>query len=131
MDKMKYGLYIIIFGLCFSQDIPSFDAKRAMDLLKPQCAFGARHPGSPGHIEMKKFMQKILYPLSDSLYIMDEAIPHPYEKSTMHLTNYLSRYNLDATYRIMLMAHWDSREFADRDPDPQNHKIYVGFPSIL
>ena len=125
MDKMKYGLYIIIFGLCFSQDIPSFDAKRAMDLLKTQCSFGARHPGSSGHIQMKKFMQKILYPLSDSLYIMDEAIPHPYEKSTMHLTNYLSRYNLDATYRIMLMAHWDSREFADRDPDPQNHKLPV------
>ncbi|SVC61313.1 uncharacterized protein METZ01_LOCUS314167, partial [marine metagenome] len=69
---MKIGLLIIFLGLIFSQDIPSFDAKRAMDLLEIQCAFGPRYPGSLGHQHMKKFMENFLNPLSDSLYIMDE-----------------------------------------------------------
>ena len=81
---MKFGLLIILFGIIFSQDIPSFDAKRTMELLKTQCAFGPRYPGSPGHGKMKKFMELFLQPLSDSLYIMDEEIPHPYQKRTLH-----------------------------------------------
>ena len=64
MDKIKYGLLIILFGLSFNQDIPSFNAKRAMDLLITQCAFGPRYPDSPGHEKMKKFMELFLNPLS-------------------------------------------------------------------
>ena len=122
---MKYGLLIIVLGLIFSQDIPSFNAKRAMDLLKTQCAFGPRYPGSPGHQKMKKFMEKFLHPLSDSLYIMDEEIVHPYQKNTLHLTNYLARFHIEKSYRIMLMAHYDTREFADQDLDPKNQKLPV------
>ena len=122
---MKYKLLIIFLGLIFSQDIPSFNAKRAFDLLETQCSFGARFPGSPGHLQMKKFMEKFLHPLSDSLYVMDEEIPHPYNKSTLYLTNYLARYNIEEPYRIMLMAHYDTREFADQDPDPNNQKLPV------
>ncbi len=122
---MKFGLLFILFGVIFSQDIPSFDAKRAMELLKTQCAFGPRYPGSLGHQDMKHFMAKFLKPLSDSLYIMDEEIPHPYKKSTLHLTNYLARYHIEASYRIMLMAHYDTREFADQDPNPINRKLPV------
>ena len=122
---MRYLLFIIFFTRVLCQEIPSFDAKRSMHLLKKQCAFGSRHPGSVGHEQMKKFMENFLKPLSDSLYIMDEKIPHPYKNHTMNLTNYLIRYNLQEPYRIMLMAHWDTREFADRDPDPKKKHLPV------
>ena len=122
---MMYGLFIIFLGLTFSQDIPYFDAKRSMDLLKTQCSFGPRFPGSSGHRQMKKFMEKFLNPLSDSLYIMNEEIPHPYKKGILHLTNYLARYHIEAPYRIMLMAHFDTREFADQDLNPKNQKLPV------
>ena len=125
MVKMQYGLTIIIFGLIFSQDIPFFNAKRSMDLLKTQCAFGPRYPGSPGHQQMKKFLKEFLHPLSDSLYIMDEEIIHPYQNNTLHLTNYMARFHIEESYRIMLMAHFDTREFADQDLDPQNRKLPV------
>ena len=58
-------------------------------------------------------MEKFLFLLSDSLYVMNEKISHPYERRYITLTNYLVRFNLKADYRIMLMAHWDTREFAD------------------
>ena len=112
-------------AFCFGQNPPQFDGKRAMDLLITQCAFGPRFPGSNGHTQMNKFMENFLYPLSDSLYIMDEKISHPYERRYITLTNYLSRYNVDAAYRIMLMAHWDTREFADQDLNPENRSLPI------
>jgi hypothetical protein len=56
---------------------------------------------------------------------MDEKISHPYKRRYITLTNYLARYNLDAYYRIMLMAHWDTREFADQDLEPDNHSLPI------
>jgi len=116
---------LISIVLCFGQNIPPFDGKRAMDLLVTQCSFGPRFPGSEGHSQMKKFMKDFLYPLADSLYIMNEKISHPYERRYITLTNYMARFNLEADYRIMLMAHWDTREFADQDPDPKNRSLPI------
>ena len=122
---MMRTFILILVAFCFGQNPPQFDGKRAMDLLITQCAFGPRFPGSSGHTQMKKFMENFLFPLSDSLYIMDEKISHPYERHYITLTNYLSRYNVDATYRIMLMAHWDTREFADQDLNPENRSLPI------
>ena len=106
---MNNIIFIIILSLSFGQNAPPFDGNRAMKLLQTQCDFGPRFPESEGHVKMKKFMVKFLQPLSDSLYIMDEKIPHPYKRNYITLTNYLARFNLDAGYRIMLMAHWDTQ----------------------
>jgi Zn-dependent M28 family amino/carboxypeptidase len=41
---------------------------------------------------------------------------------TQHqLTNVISSFNLSATDRILLTAHWDTRPWADQDPHPANH----------
>ena len=111
--------------ICYGQNAPPFDGNRAMDLLRTQCDFGPRFPGSEGHSQMKKFMYKFLKPLSDSLYIMDEKISHPYQRRYINLTNYFARYNLSAAYRIMIMAHWDTREFADQDLNPENRSFPI------
>ena len=124
-DRIMRTFILILLAFCFGQNPPQFDGKRAMDLLITQCAFGPRFPGSSGHIQMKMFMENFLHPLSDSLYIMDEKISHPYERRYITLTNYLSRYNVDAAYRIMLMAHWDTREFADQDLNPENRSLPI------
>jgi hypothetical protein len=121
----RASILITITVLCFGQDIPSFDSNRAMDLLVKQCTFGPRFPGSDGHLQMKAFLEKFLHPLSDSLYIMNEKISHPYERRYITLTNYLARYNLNADYRIMIMAHWDTREFADQDLNLQNRSLPI------
>ena len=122
---MKKILVLILFGLCFGQNAPPFDGNRAMNLLQTQCDFGPRFPESEGHVKMKKFMVQFLQPLADSLYIMDEKISHPYQRRYINLTNYLARYNLSAAYRIMIMAHWDTREFADQDLNPENRSLPI------
>ena len=122
---MKKIIVLILFGLCFGQNAPPFDGNRAMNLLQTQCDFGPRFPESEGHVKMKKFMVQFLQPLADSLYIMHEKIPHPYKRHYITLTNLLARFNLDAGYRIMLMAHWDTREFADQDQNPENQSLPI------
>lgn len=37
------------------------------------------------------------------------------------MTNVMGRFNLPSPTRILLLAHWDSRPWADEDPDPANH----------
>ena len=122
---MNKIILIIFLVFCNGQNAPPFDGNRAMDLLQTQCDFGPRFPGSEGHSQMKQFMYKFLKPLSDSLYIMDEKISHPYQRRYINLTNYLARYNLSAAYRIMIMAHWDTREFADQDLNPENRSFPI------
>ncbi len=107
------------------QNAPPFDGNRAMNLLNTQCEFGPRFPESEGHLKMKKFLVNFLQPLTDSLYVMDEKISHPYERHYITLTNYLARFNLSANYRIMIMAHWDTREFADKDQNPENQSLPI------
>ena len=60
-------LVIIFFGLNFSQEIPFFDAKRAMDLLNTQCSFGPRFPGSQGHHDFQDSLKTFLDDLVESI----------------------------------------------------------------
>ena len=74
---------------------------------------------------MKLFFNQFLTNLSDTLYTMDENIIHPYKENEIILTNYLARFNLDSEYRIMLMAHWDTREIADKDLNINNRQTPI------
>jgi len=122
---MKLIITLILFSMIIGQDTPTFNGHRAMELLIKQCDFGPRYPGSEGHVEMKKFFEKFLKPLADTLIIMDEKMSHPYQRRYIELTNYLARFNETAPYRIMFMAHWDTREMTDMDPNPENHRTPI------
>jgi len=122
---MKILFYFICINIVFSQQIPYFSEKRAMDLLVAQCDFGPRHPGSIGHEKMKVYLTDFLNPLCDSLFVMHEETKNPFNDKTMHLTNFFARYNIDSSVRFIIMAHWDSREFADRDPILTNRKLPI------
>jgi hypothetical protein len=113
-------LILILSSIILSQNIPKFDGNRSMEILIAQCDLGPRFPESKGHLLMKDYLVNFLQPISDSLYIMDEKISHPYKRHYITLTNYLARFNLNSSYRIMFMAHWDTREFADLDQDVKN-----------
>lgn len=120
-----YLLLVFFLNYVLCQDVPVFDGNRAMDLLVKQCDFGPRFPGSIGHDKTKIFLESFLSRVSDTLLVMDENIPHPYKEDTLRLTNYLARFNNNSEHRIMLMAHWDTREFADKDEDKNKQKLPI------
>ncbi len=117
MSYLQSKLLILVFlGISFSQSIPYFDGSKAMQYLEKQCSFGFRYPGSPGHGEMKNYFKEKLAEIADEYLVYETPVIHPMRQDTVILHNVLARFNTASNYRIMLLAHWDTREIADNDP---------------
>ena len=120
--QIKKVIFILIQSILFCQSIPYFDSEKAFSYLELQCDFGPRFPSSDGHLKFKNYLEKFLQNNNpDSLIIYEHEVKHPYEERDIILYNFLARYNIKAENRIMLMAHWDTREIADKDKNPENH----------
>ena len=112
--------YLFLLTIIFSQGAPYFDGNQAFKYLEKQCDFGPRFPGSKGHQKMKNYLNEFINNFSSDNIIMDEIVKHPYTQQNVHLTNYLMRFYPQRENRIMMMAHWDTREIADKDPIKEN-----------
>ncbi len=118
---MNRFFFILFLTIIQSQKIPLFDGEIAFKYLEKQCAFGERYPGSQNHIDLKDYLVNLLSDKSDELVVYDYEINHPYNKDKkIILYNILARYNLESDNRILLMAHWDTREIADKDKNEIN-----------
>ncbi len=97
---------------------PAFDGQSAYQFLLAQTKFGPRVPGSAAHqrcldyftLEMKKYADVVN---------LQEFMHTGYRGEQIKMTNIISSFNLGATNRILLAAHWDSRPYADHDKDKE------------
>lgn len=105
-------------------DRPPFRAERAFALLERQVAFGPRVPGTPGHAAQLAWMREYLRERADTL--VEQRFVHVTSAGeTLRLTNLFARFRPEAAQRILLLAHWDTRPFADQDPEPANRRLPV------
>ncbi len=111
---MKILLIILATALAAA----AFDAEEAFGLLQEQCAFGSRMPGSAGHEACKWWLIGELGRHCDSLTLDAFDYVSPDGSYAFGVTNIIGVINPDAPRRIMLGAHWDTRIFADEDPNP-------------
>jgi glutaminyl-peptide cyclotransferase len=96
----------------------SFDGQRAYADVLTQVSFGARVPESEGHAQIQEWMQGELESAGWQVEIQaSESLGHPIE-------NIVARRSEDAP-QILLGAHYDTRMFADSDPDPAQHTNFV------
>ena len=115
MNLLIKIIYILIVSFLYAQHAPFFDGEIAFKYLEKQCSFGERYPGSQNHLNLKDHFIEFLSDKSDDLIVYDHEINHPYKDKTIVLYNILARYNPESDNRILLMAHWDTREIADKD----------------
>ena len=54
--------------------------------------------------------------------IVQEAQVTTFDGKTLNIKNLIGSINPDADNRILLLAHWDCRPWADNDPNPATHK---------
>jgi glutaminyl-peptide cyclotransferase len=100
-----------------SVTVPEFNQDRAFDYLIAQTEFGPRNPGSPGHQQCLHYLTFELQKFADAVNLQD--FRHTgYGGRSYQMTNIIASFNLEATDRILLGAHWDTRPRAERDPDP-------------
>lgn len=98
---------------------PVFNADSAYLFTKAQCDFGPRDMNSSGHERcaawiIAKFKQ---YGCTVNTQKVDLK---GYDGTLLKSTNIMASYNPQSTTRILLCAHWDSRPWADNDPDSTN-----------
>ena len=112
---------IIMASYIFSNDI-EFNSSKAYNYVLEQCNLGPRYPGSPGHKLCKDYLVSELSKFSDNVIIDTHIIDDPLTSEKVSIHNLFARINPSLKKRILLIAHWDTRRFADRDLDLKNHK---------
>lgn len=104
-----------------SSGIPAFSGEAAYEMVARQVAFGPRNPGSDGAAAAEEFLVEELSKYAASVERQD--FTHVgYDGEELTMTNIIATFNPEATTRILLCAHWDTRPRSDEDPDPEDRE---------
>lgn len=99
--------------------MPVFNPDSAYAFIKAQTDFGPRVPGSSAHRSCSGYLAETLGRFADTVYLQDFKA-RAYDGRTLAGRNIIAAFYPERKARIALAAHWDSRPFADHDPDPAN-----------
>lgn len=99
--------------------IPDFNADSAYNYVKKQLDFGPRVPGSVAHKQCAEWFIDFFNDKADTVYVQNFRT-RLYNGNGIDGKNIIAAFNPEAKKRILLAAHWDSRPFADHDPDEKN-----------
>jgi len=102
-------------------DIPDFVADSAYRYVEEQLAFGPRVPGTKEHKQCAQYLTSKMQQWADTVYVQDFNTTL-WDNSTVKGYNIIASFDTDNQNRVLLAAHWDSRAYADHDPNPDNHR---------
>lgn len=100
--------------------MPEFNADSAYAFVAKQVSFGPRVPGSPAHEECAQWLATKLQEYTPEVTVQ-KFQAKAYNNKVLNGKNIIASFGSEKTARILLCAHWDSRPFADHDPNPDNH----------
>ena len=100
---------------------PIFNADSAYLFCQQQCDFGPRTMNSKAHDLCGQWIISKFKGYGMTV-VPQQCELKGYDGTTLHSTNIIASYKPELTDRILLCAHWDSRPWADNDPDEANWK---------
>lgn len=98
-----------------SNFVPEFSAQNAYDLIQDQVDFGPRNPNSEGHQQAKTFLIETLRSYAGQRFVFAQNFQVEGYDESLELTNIIAAFNPNASDRILLAAHWDTRPRAEED----------------
>ncbi len=104
--------------------VPLFNADSAYYFVEKQVAFGPRVPGTEAHNQCAGWLVEKFKQYSDTV-IVQKFKARTYDNVTRNGKNIIASFQPEQKHRILLMSHWDSRPFADHDPDPSKHRTPI------
>ena len=104
-----------------AQPVPSFNADQAFADMKTQVADGPRVPNTAAHEKVVHWLYDQLITCTQNVNIQTFRFPGYPNGDTLHLTNVIASFNPSATWRVLIVTHFDSRPWADEDPDSLKH----------
>jgi hypothetical protein len=102
-------------------EIPTFNADSAYHYVKTQCDFGPRTPMSKASQLCGNYLINFMKQYADTVYVQTFS-SKLWDGTNVEGRNIIASFNLQASDRVVLAAHWDSRLWADEDPNEENHK---------
>ncbi len=105
-------------------NVPVFNADSAYKFVAEQVAFGPRVPNTPEHVAAGFYLEKTLKRFTPDV-LVQEFQARAYNGTVLNGKNFIAQFNKDKAKRVLLAAHWDSRPYADHDPDEANHHTSI------
>lgn len=101
--------------------VPAFNADSAYEYTRRQLEFGYRIPNTPAHKATAAYLQGELARHGAEVTPQAARVT-AYDGTGLDIVNIIGSFAPEKKKRVLLMAHWDSRPYADNDPDPANHR---------
>lgn len=99
---------------------PEFDADSAYQYIATQVDFGPRVPNTKEHRACGDYLIEQLKRFGADLVVQEMNLI-AYTGDPLQSRNIIGSYNKESEKRILLFAHWDTRPYADEDPDVSWH----------
>lgn len=99
---------------------PTFNGDSAYQFVAKQCAFGPRTPNSTAHDLCGNWLVQKFSELGASVTEQKDQLKG-WDGATLKMQNIIASYKPESGKRIIICSHWDSRPWADNDPDSKNH----------
>ena len=100
--------------------VPQFDADSAYKYIQAQVDFGPRTPNSKGHVACGDYLAAKLAEHGAKVISQNAELP-AYDGTLLKARNIIGSFKPESKKRIALFAHWDTRPWADNDPNEKNH----------
>ncbi|MGH7520637.1 MAG: M28 family peptidase [Gemmatimonadales bacterium] len=104
--------------------VREFSGSTALSYVEKQLSFGPRIPNTPGHQQTGDWLLAELRARADTVIVQE--IRHRTSKGqTLRLRNFFARFRPQTTDRILFLAHWDTRPFADKSANLGQQRMPV------
>ena len=104
-----------------SIEVPSFDTDSAYAYIERQVQFGFRVPNTPAHLATADYLSSELARHGAVVEVRQGTVT-AYDGTELSIRNIIGSFSPEKKNRILLFAHWDSRPYADNDPDKSKHR---------
>ncbi|MBW6499470.1 MAG: M28 family peptidase [Bacteroidales bacterium] len=101
-------------------EVPVFNQDSAFAFVAAQLDFGPRVPNTEAHRRAAQWLAQTLGRFADTVEVQQAKV-RAFDGTVLNISNIIASFDPENRSRILLCAHWDSRPFADFDPDPANH----------
>lgn len=103
----------------------TFDKDSAYKYIAEQVAFGPRVPGTQGHVDCAKYLVDRLHDFGADTVMTQSAVVEAYNGDKLPIINIFAKYNPRAANRILLVAHWDTRPWANMERSEEERRLPV------
>ena len=104
--------------------VPVFSSDSAYQYIQAQVDFGPRVPNTEKHAACAQYLSEKLRQFGAQV-IEQRADLTAFDGTVLKAVNIIGSFQPENKKRVLLFAHWDSRPWADHDPNPANRKKSV------